>query len=190
VIAVIFVLGGPGSGKGTTSAAIEAEFGYEHLCVGDMLRAEADSKSSLSNNIRSYLREGQIVPAEITVKILKKAMEKSGNTKFIVDGFPRDLKNVQCWNENMAAISEIQFVLFLDCPHDVMISRLLERGKHSDGRCDDNEEAINKRIDVFEQSTRAIIDSFRAEGKVREVSSNRSFEDVLAEVSLHFMSIM
>ena len=103
--------------------------------------------------------EGKIVPAEITVRLLRNAMEKSGSSKFLVDGFPRDMSNLQCWEENMASIVDLQFLLFLDCPQvkvglslgciislpirvqDIMLDRLLERGKTS-GRNDDNEESI------------------------------------------------
>ena len=88
----------------------------------------------------------------------------------------------------MSLIAETQFLLFLDCPQEIMLSRLLERGKTS-GRSDDNEESIRKRFLTYEQSTRPIIEYFRSEGKVREVDSNRDIEQVFAEVSLHFGSV-
>jgi len=138
--------------------------------------------------INTYIKEGKIVPAEVTVRLLRSAMEKSGSNKFLVDGFPRDMMNLECWNTNMAAVADVQFLLFLDCPHQIMTARLLERGKTS-GRSDDNEESIKKRLLTYEQSTRPIIDAFRAEGRVREVDSHRPFEDVFAEVRLHFHSL-
>lgn len=108
------------------------------------------------------------VPAEVTVRLLREAMDRSGNTRFLIDGFPRDLHNLECWNAQMSDLCEIQFLLFLDCPTDEMVQRLLERGKTS-GRNDDNEEAIKKRLVTYEQSTRPIIEYFRSIGKVREV---------------------
>jgi UMP-CMP kinase len=185
---VVFVLGGPGSGKGTNCTRIVERFGYVHLSAGDLLRAERESGSDLADMINTYIKEGKIVPAEVTVRLLRNAMESSGHNKFLVDGFPRDLHNLECWKANMSSIVDVQFLLFLDCPHEVMTERLLERGKTS-GRSDDNEESVRKRLLTYEQSTRPIIDSFRADGKVREVNSNRPFEEVFAEVSLHFSSI-
>ena len=85
----------------------------------------------------------------------------------------------------MGDIAEVQFLLFLDCPQAIMLDRLLERGKTS-GRNDDNEESIKKRFKTYEDSTRPIIDHFRSIGKVRDVDSNRPFESVFADVSLHF----
>ena len=85
----------------------------------------------------------------------------------------------------MSSTSAVQFLLFLDCPHDVMIERLTERGKTS-GRTDDDIDCILKRLTTYEQSTRPIIDIFRAEGNIREVDANRPIDEVFAEVSLHF----
>ena len=83
---VVFVLGGPGAGKGTNCARIQEEFGYVHLSAGDLLRAERSSGSALADMINTYIVEGKIVPAEVTVKLLLGAMEKSGKTKFLIDG--------------------------------------------------------------------------------------------------------
>lgn len=182
---VVFVLGGPGSGKGTNCSKIVEMFGYVHLSAGDLLREERNSGSSLAEMINTFIAEGQIVPAEITVRLLRAAMLKAGKTKFLVDGFPRDMNNLNCWESSMGDIAEVQFLLFLDCPQAIMLDRLLERGKTS-GRNDDNEESIIKRFKTYEDSTRPIIDHFRSIGKVRDVDSNRPFESVFADVSLHF----
>ena len=185
---VVFVLGGPGSGKGTNCSKIVEEFGYVHLSAGDLLREERNSGSALAGMINTFIAEGKIVPAEITVRLLRAAMEKSHSNKFLVDGFPRDIDNLKCWESNMSDIADVQFLLFLDCPQHIMLARLLERGKTS-GRNDDNEDSIKKRFKTYEDSTRPIIDYFRSIGKVRAVDSNRSFDLVFGDVSLHFKSL-
>jgi UMP-CMP kinase len=182
---VVFVLGGPGSGKGTNCSKIVENFGYVHLSAGDLLREERNSGSVLAEMINTFIAEGKIVPAEITVRLLRAAMQKAGKTKFLVDGFPRDMDNLNCWESSMGDIADVQFLLFLDCPQAIMLDRLLERGKTS-GRNDDNEESIKKRFKTYEDSTRPIIDHFRGMGKVRDVDSNRPLELVFADVSLHF----
>lgn len=88
---------GPGSGKGTNCSKIVSEFGCVHLSAGDLLREERQSGSELAEMINTYIAEGKIVPAEVTVRLLKAAMEKSASNKFLVDGFPRDTANLQCW---------------------------------------------------------------------------------------------
>jgi len=188
ILLVVFVLGGPGSGKGTNCAKITADFGFVHLSAGDLLREEKASGSELAKMIDTYIREGKIVPAEVTVRLLKNAMIKSTSNKFLVDGFPRDIDNLTCWEANMSTFADVQFLLFLDCPENVMTSRLLERGKTS-GRSDDNEESIKKRLKTYEDSTRPIIERFKAAGKVRTVNSNRHIDEVFKDVTVCFLGI-
>ena len=182
---VVFVLGGPGSGKGTNCSKIVEEFGFVHLSAGDLLREERNSGSELAEMINTFIAEGKIVPAEITVRLLRAAMEKSINSSFLVDGFPRDMDNLKCWENTMAGVAKVLFLLFLDCPQEVMLARLLDRGKTS-GRNDDNEESIKKRFKTYEDSTRPIIDYFQSIGKVRTVDSHRPFDMVFTDVSLYF----
>jgi UMP-CMP kinase len=182
---VVFVLGGPGSGKGTNCEKIVKKFGYTHLSAGDLLREERNSGSALADMINTYIKEGQIVPAEVTVDLLRKAMDKSGATKFLIDGFPRDPDNLSCWEEKMSEKCFVEFLLYLECPEEEMMQRLLERGKTS-GRNDDNAESIRKRFKTYVQSTQPIVDHFRKLGKVKEVNSNRDQDSVFADVAKCF----
>ncbi len=86
-----FILGGPGCGKGTMCANLVKDYGLIHLSAGDLLREERDSGSILAILINNLILDGKIVPAEITCKLLKLAMEKLGwaDKKFLIDGFPR-----------------------------------------------------------------------------------------------------
>ncbi len=78
--------GGPGAGKGTQCDLIVGKYGYQHISAGDCLRAERASGSADADLINTYIREGKIVPVEITVKLLLKAMKDSGKSKFLIDG--------------------------------------------------------------------------------------------------------
>ncbi|CAM9525129.1 unnamed protein product [Chrysoparadoxa australica] len=124
---VIFVLGGPGAGKGTQCGKLVETFGVVHLSAGDLLRAERNSGSALAEMINGCIKEGKIVPAEVTVGLLKTAMQESGKTQFLIDGFPRDPDNLSTWERIMSPLSETLCLLFLDCPEDVMTQRLLAR---------------------------------------------------------------
>ena len=183
---VVFVLGGPGSGKGTNCAKIVEQYGYVHLSAGDLLREERNSGSDLAEMINNFIAEGKIVPAEITVRLLRTAMISSGKKNFLVDGFPRDMDNLHCWQRDMEDLAVVKFLLFLDCPQEVMLARLLERGKTS-GRNDDNEESIIKRFKTYEESTRPIIEYFKGIHKIQTVNANRPMDDVCTDVYKAFL---
>ena len=91
-VSVIFVLGGPGAGKGTQCAYLVRDYGFTHLSAGDLLRAEQDRPDSeFGSMIKDYIRDGKIVPMEVTVQLLENAMtedinEKNGNGRFLIDG--------------------------------------------------------------------------------------------------------
>ncbi len=119
---------------------------------------------------------------------MEKIRVESGNTKFLIDGFPRSAENCTVWEENMADSSKIEFVLFLHCPEDVMTGRLLERAKTS-GRNDDNLETIRKRFKTFRDESMPIVDMYEVKGLVRTVVADRSVEDVYEEVEGLFKNI-
>ncbi|RYR75361.1 hypothetical protein Ahy_A02g010016 [Arachis hypogaea] len=178
---IVFVLGGPGSGKGTQCANIVQHYGYTHLSAGDLLRAEIKSGSENGTMIQNMIKEGKIVPSEVTIKLLQRAMEESGKDKFLIDGFPRN-------EENRAAFEKVtgmepSFVLFFDCPEEEMERRLLSRNQ---GREDDNIETIRKRFKVFLESSLPVISYYDAKGKVRKIDAARSVEEVFATVKAIF----
>ncbi|KAK1581260.1 hypothetical protein Q3G72_004338 [Acer saccharum] len=178
---VIFVLGGPGSGKGTQCANIVKHFGYTHLSAGDLLRAEIKSGSENGTMIQSMIKEGKIVPSEVTIKLLQKAIQENGNNKFLIDGFPRN-------EENRAAFEEVtkiepEFVLFFDCSEEEMERRLLGRNQ---GREDDNIETIRKRFNVFLESSLPVVQYYESKGKVRKIDAAKPVEEVFEAVKAVF----
>ncbi|XP_027009477.1 UMP-CMP kinase isoform X1 [Tachysurus fulvidraco] len=188
---VVFVLGGPGAGKGTQCAKIVQNYSYTHLSAGDLLREERNRKDSESGQlIDRYIKDGKIVPVEITIGLLSTAMNKTmkedgSKIRFLIDGFPRNEDNLQGWSKVMDDKADVKFVLFFDCSNEVCINRCLERGKSS-GRTDDNKESLEKRIQTYLQSTRPIIDLYEKQGKVRRINASRSVDEVFADVKLIF----
>ncbi|KAJ8011270.1 hypothetical protein DPEC_G00056410 [Dallia pectoralis] len=186
---VVFVLGGPGAGKGTQCAKIVENYSYTHLSAGDLLRAERNrGGSEYGQLIDSYIKEGKIVPVEITINLLKKAMEETMQIdekkyRFLIDGFPRNEDNLQGWTKVMDGKADVKFVLFFDCSNEVCIDRCLERGKSS-GRSDDNRESLEKRIQTYLQSTRPIVSLYEKQGKVRTVDASRDVDEVFADVKI------
>ncbi|KAM1140211.1 hypothetical protein ACFX19_041001 [Malus domestica] len=178
---VVFVLGGPGSGKGTQCANIVEHFGFTHLSAGDLLRAEIKSGSENGTMISDMIKEGKIVPSEVTIKLLERAMLENGNDKFLIDGFPRN-------EENRAAFEDVtkigpSFVLYFDCSEEEMERRLLSRNQ---GREDDNIETIRKRFKVFQESSLPVIEYYNSKGKVRKIDAGRPIEEVYESVKAIF----
>ncbi|KAG7566343.1 P-loop containing nucleoside triphosphate hydrolase [Arabidopsis suecica] len=133
--------------------------------------------------IQSMIVDGRIVPSEITVKLLCKAMEESGDDKFLIDGFPRNEENRIVF-ENVAKI-EPAFVLFFDCPEDELERRIMSRNQ---GREDDNIETIKKRFKVFVESTLPIISYYESKGKLRKINAAKPSEEVFEAVKVLFAS--
>ena len=171
-VTVVYMLGGPGSGKGTQSANLVRDYGFVHLSAGDLLREEQDNEGSKYGQlIKDYIKDGKIVPMEITVKLIENAMRsKLGNHttgKFLIDGFPRKMDQAVFFEQS---VCPSRCTLFLDCPEEVMRERLLHRGKTS-GRTDDNEESILKRFRTFVETSMPVVDMFEKEGKVVKVEA-------------------
>lgn len=179
-VTVIFVLGGPGAGKGTQCANLVRDCGFTHLSAGDLLRAEQDRPGSqFGDLIRDYIRNGAIVPMEVTIKLLENAMtdaiksqgSSAGNSskksRFLIDGFPRKMDQAVKFEET---VCPARLVLFYDCPEDEMERRLLERGKTS-GRADDNAESIRKRFRTFVETSMPVVEYYEKQGKAAKIDA-------------------
>jgi UMP-CMP kinase len=181
-VTVVYILGGPGSGKGTQSAHLVRDFGFTHLSAGDLLRAEQDRDGSeYGRLIKDYIKQGLIVPMEVTVKLLENAMHaklSDGRGRFLIDGFPRKMDQAAFFE---SSVCHSKCTVFLDCPEDVMKERLLNRGKTS-GRSDDNAESIQKRFKTFVETSMPVVDYFEKEGRVVKVRAVGSEQEVYAHV--------
>lgn len=183
-VTVIFVLGGPGAGKGTQCANLVRDYNFTHLSAGDLLRAEQERPDSeFGTLIKDYIKDGLIVPMEVTVQLLENAMtevikkDKDGKGKFLIDGFPRKMDQALKFEET---VCPAKFVLFFDCPEKEMQRRLMDRGKTS-GRTDDNAESIKKRFKVFEETSMPVVDYFDKQGRVVKVVATKTPDGVYKE---------
>lgn len=156
---VSFVLGAPASGKSTQCSKLVDEFGCVHLSAGDLLRKERESGSEFANLIESYITQGAIVPVELTLRLLKTAMESSKSKRFLIDGFPRNQDNLQGWINEMSDCSIVDSIIFLDCPESICETRILKRAELS-GRSDDNIATLKKRFTTFKDITMPVVKYF------------------------------
>ncbi|CCM06078.1 uncharacterized protein FIBRA_08325 [Fibroporia radiculosa] len=186
-VTVIFVLGGPGAGKGTQCANLVQDFDFCHLSAGDLLRAEQNREGSqYGEMIRTFIREGQIVPMEVTIKLLENAMRAAltegradegwtdSRGRFLIDGFPRKMDQAMKFDEEVCQSS---LVMFFTTTEEEMLKRLMERGKTS-GREDDNEESIKKRFRVYKEQTMPVIEYYNNAHKVATIDATATIEEV------------
>lgn len=179
---VIFVLGGPGAGKGTQCLKIVDSYGYVHLSAGDLLRAERKRVGSkVGEEIEMHIQKGSIVPVEITCTLLQNAMAESGKDTFLIDGFPRNKDNLDGWMKQVGPEqANVKGVLFFECSDKVCIDRCLERGKSS-GRSDDNETSLAARITTYNESTMPIIKQFDEKKLVKRIDADKTEAEVFEQ---------
>lgn len=183
---VVFVLGGPGTGKGTMCELAESQLGWTHLSIGELLRKACEAGGASAEIIQAHMAAGELVPNEITVTLLKDAMEQTtrttGRTNFLLDGFPRSTANLAAWNELFGAELELPTMLFLECPYEVLEARILGRAKFT-GRSDDNIASIKLRVETFKAETLPIVDQFRRENKCVDIDTSQERQAVYDEVA-------
>lgn len=180
---VVFVLGGPGAGKGTMCELAELQLGWTHLSVGDLLRADQVAGGPATDIIKEAIAAGKLVPSEISVRLLKNAMERTirttGKRNFLIDGFPRSLPNLDAWCEIFGREAELPTMLYFECPFDVLEQRILGRARYS-GRADDNVDAVKLRFDTFKAETLPTVGLFKGQGKCVEIDTSQDRETVYA----------
>jgi len=181
---VVFVIGGPGAGKGTQCELItKRRSKWLHFSAGDLLRAERKKGGPTSDLINSKISAGQIVPAEITVGLIQAAMcEAYGQQSclnFLIDGFPRSQGNVDAWNDQMST-HDVCMVLDLVCPEEVLLGRLLERSKTSGRQDDASLDVIRKRFQTHKREAEPIVALYG--DLVQTVSSDVPVEQVYERI--------
>jgi len=165
-IHIMFILGGPGTGKGTQAAKLAEDWDFVHLSAGDLLREEQQREGSeWGFLIKKYIEEGEIVPMEITVGLLQRAMLKNirkERRKFVIDGFPRRMDQALAFESN---ICEAKLVVYLEGPEEVMVKRLIGRG-----RSDDNIDTIRKRLAINQRDAEPIKEYYDRQKKLVRIN--------------------
>eukprot|EP00746_Dinoflagellata_sp_MGD_P123307 gnl/MRDRNA2_/MRDRNA2_57981_c0_seq1.p1 gnl/MRDRNA2_/MRDRNA2_57981_c0~~gnl/MRDRNA2_/MRDRNA2_57981_c0_seq1.p1 ORF type:complete len:319 (-),score=56.30 gnl/MRDRNA2_/MRDRNA2_57981_c0_seq1:29-985(-) len=187
---VVFVLGGPGSGKGTQTALASEYFGMRRLDAGQLLRDERQRGTEKAKIIEDAIRNGRLVPSEITTSLFKAKMDEcDASVKFIIDGFPRSMQQLAGWETALGDQVDVLACFSLEVKEDELRDRVLLRAKDS-GRLDDNEETLVKRIESFVAETSPVLDHFEAKGLLRRVNGEGTVEQVWATFQKGFMEVL
>ncbi len=178
----IVLFGPPGSGKGTQAVKLKEKYGLAHISTGDIFRAVITTPSALGTELRSYMDHGQLVPDELTFRVLAdyidgKALMKSEG--IIFDGFPRTIPQAAALDEFFRERNaDINIVLSLLVQEEEVVQRLLLRGQSS-GRTDDNSEVvIRKRMQVYRDQTLPLAAYYSQQHKFIELKGEGSVEEV------------
>jgi len=190
----LILLGPPGSGKGTQAARLEAECGLCHVSTGDILRQAVADGTSLGRAAKARMDKGQLVPDEVVVGIVEEKLQRPECRKgFVLDGFPRTTGQADALGAILRDFSApIDRVVALQVDEEVVVARLSGRrtceecqamyhvrlsppqapdvcdrcGGRLAQRDDDREEVIRRRLAVYEESTRPLLDYYAAGGKL------------------------
>ena len=180
----IVIFGAPGSGKGTQSELMIKKYGFGHLSTGDVLRSEIKNGTELGKTAKAFIDKGQLIPDELMIDILASVYDSFGKEHkgVIFDGFPRTIPQAEALKKMLAERGHsVAAMIELYAPEDILMARLLNRGKEQ-GRSDDNEETIKKRLAVYNTQTAPLIDWYKAEGLHHYVKSYGELEVIFADV--------
>ncbi|MGH3873702.1 MAG: adenylate kinase [Pseudonocardiaceae bacterium] len=150
----ILIVGPPGAGKGTQAAVLSAELGVPHISTGELFRAHVDDETELGRQVKKYLDSGALVPDEITNEMVRERLiETDCRAGFLLDGFPRTVNQAQMLAELLRELDcELDTVLQFEVAEDVVVQRLLARG-----RDDDTEDVIRHRQRVYREDTAPLL---------------------------------
>jgi len=178
---IIFVLGGPCSGKGTQSAKLVEKFGCNHISVGELLRTEMVSGSKIGEAIRQTIIEGNLVPVEATIELLKNAINTARKPEngFLIDGFPRTIVQGEMFEK---MICKANAMLWFHTTEEVMTKRLLLRA-NTCFRIDDNVDTLKNRFRMFHEKSEPVLEMFKIDGRVFEIDACRGVDEIFLDTS-------
>ena len=175
----LIFLGAPGAGKGTQAQTLALHWHIPHISTGDILRGAMKERSPLGVKAQSYVDRGELVPDQLLLDLMEERLSQSDTQSgWILDGFPRNVNQASFLEQLLQKLTQDSVrAINLDVPDEVLVSRLLGRG-----RADDTEEVIRRRLEVYREQTLPLIDFYRDRQQLMSIDGNQPLEKVTADL--------
>ena len=179
----VLLLGPQGAGKGTQADRISAEYGIPHVATGEMLRAAIAAGTELGRTVESIVNAGELVPDDLMISLIRDRLAQDDtDAGFVLDGFPRTTAQAEALDAMFNEIGRTFNVVFsLQIPDEVAFERLRRRAK-VEGRADDTDDAIHRRLDNYHRETEPLIEYYRTRGNLVTIHADRSENEVFTEI--------
>jgi adenylate kinase len=182
----IVLFGKPGAGKGTQAEFLKDKYNLVHLSTGDIFRFNIKNDTELGRLAKTFMDKGDLVPDAVTIQMLQSEVEKNPQAAgFLFDGFPRTIAQAEALDAFLASKNEeITATVALEADDNILVARLLERGKTSGRPDDQDEEKIRNRYDEYNQKTAPLMHYYTAQDKFYAVDGIGSIAEVTERLSL------
>jgi adenylate kinase len=169
----VLMIAPPGAGKGTQGVVIAAHFGIPHIATGDLLRDHVSRQTELGREVQHFLDRGELVPDEVVLEMVRAALLSTGGRGYVLDGIPRTMQQARALYEIAKELGMTADVaLHLQVPDDELVRRLLARAA-TQGRSDDTEEVILRRLQLYRDVTHPILEWYGERGILVSVDAQR-----------------
>ena len=180
----LILFGKPGSGKGTQAEFVKKKYDLIHISTGDLFRNNISNNTDLGLLAKSYMEKGDLVPDEVTIKMLEAEVNKHPNANgFIFDGFPRTTIQAEILDQFLSTLKlSISMTIALEVDENLLIDRLINRGKDS-GRADDQDRSkIQNRFEEYNNKTYPLINYYKNQNKFFEVNGVGDINEISARI--------
>jgi len=178
------LMGPPGAGKGTQGKRLAAEFGGAHIATGDLFRANAERRTKLGRIAQEYMERGDLVPDEIVIAMVTERLsEPDAAEDFVLDGFPRTVPQAEALDRRLAELGvPLQAALNFEITKDELLRRLAVRAKKEDRAEDEDDDAIQRRLESFVNDTRPVVDYYDRRGLLIHVDAMGPVDEVTKRI--------
>lgn len=180
----IVLMGPPGAGKGTQAISLASELGIPHISTGDIFRSNVSAETELGVLAKKYMDAGEYVPDSVTNDMVKNRLaEPDAKSGFLLDGYPRTVAQVAELDSVLNKLgAAVDLVIELTVDIDEVVNRLVQRAAQQ-GRSDDSEDVIRRRLEVYTEQTAPLIEAYRARGLLKAVDGMGEIEQVRARLA-------
>ncbi|MEO4006409.1 MULTISPECIES: adenylate kinase [unclassified Flavobacterium] len=181
----IVLFGKPGAGKGTQAEFLKEKYNLIHISTGDVFRYNIKNETVLGKEAKTYIDRGDLVPDSLTIKMLQDEVEKNPEARgFLFDGFPRTIAQAEALDAFLNSKNwEVTATIALEADDEILVQRLLERGKTSGRPDDQDEEKIRNRYQEYNEKTAPLIEYYSAQQKFHAVNGIGSIAEITERLS-------